>query len=261
MIPRAPGLVPNVPPIAMRASVDFFFDRQAVKDAMSAMDLKALSKAGMLIKDRAKRIIKKQGLARLPLRVQEKFPGAGITSLVNMGVLANTPRANRKLGNRIIREVQRPPASPAGSPPFTHTPYAGHFASYLGFRRNLWNFYDPSSHSVVVGPSKKGRMIPYLHEFGDTIRLRTWVFVPQIQTKQGGMRKPIVMKLPSGQVPRNAARWRPMSLSTVASYPPRPFMKPSMEHCIANGSIARAFSGQFRHSAGARGTGFTVRRG
>jgi hypothetical protein len=261
MIPRIPGLVPNIPSVGMKASVDFFFDRAAVQAAMSAMDLKALSKASMLVKDRAKRIIKKRGLARLPLKVQEKFPGAGITSLMQMGVLGSTPRANRKLGNRIIREVQRPPASAPGTPPHTHTPYAGHFASYLGFRRNLWNYYDSQTHSAVVGPSKKGRMIPYLHEFGGVLRLRTWVYIPQVKTKRGGMRQPITMKLPTGQRPHNQTHWRPMSLQTVAAYPARPFMKPAMEFCVANGSIAKAFAGQFKSSAGARGTGFTVRRG
>ena len=255
MIPRIPGLVPNVPAIGARASIDFFFDRESVRQAMSAMDLKALSKASMLVKDRAKRIIKKRGLARLPLKVQERFPGAGISSLVQMGVIG------KRAGNTIIREVQKPPASAPGTPPHTHTPYAGHFASYLGFRRNLWNYYDAQTHSAVVGPSKKGRMIPYLHEFGGTLRMRTWVYIPQIKTKRGGMRKPITMKLPTGQRPHNQMHWRPMSLQTVAVYPARPFMKPAMEFCVANGSIAKAFGGQFKSSAGARGTGFTVRRG
>lgn len=255
MIPRIPGLVPNIPSIGMRVSTDFFFDRDAVKNAMSAMDLKALSKASMLVKDRARRIIKKRGLARLPLQVQEKFPGAGITSLVAMGVIG------KRAGETIVREVQKPPASPPGSPPHTHTPYAGHFASYLGFRRNLWNYYDSQTHSAVVGPSKKGRMIPYLHEFGGTLRMRTWVYIPQVKTKRGGMRKPITMKLPTGQRPHNQTHWRPMSLQTVAVYPARPFMKPAMEFCVANGSIAKAFAGQFKSTAGARGTGFTVRQG
>jgi hypothetical protein len=255
MIPRIPGLVPNIPSIGMRVSTDFFFDRDAVKNAMSAMDLRALSKASMLVKDRARRIIKKRGLARLPLKVQEKFPGAGITSLVSMGVIG------KRAGETIVREVQKPPASAPGTPPHTHTPYAGHFASYLGFRRNLWNYYDSQTHSAVVGPSKKGRMIPYLHEFGGTLRLRTWVYIPQVKTKRGGMKKPITMKLPTGQRPHNQTRWRPMSLQTVAVYPARPFMKPAMEFCVANGSIAKAFAGQFKSTAGARGTGFTVRRG
>jgi hypothetical protein len=261
MIPRIPGLVPNIPSVGMKASVDFFFDRAAVQSAMSAMDHQALMKSGGLIRDRVRRIIKRRGTARISKNVTDRFPGAGITSLIQMGVLAKTRRGNERAGQRIIREVQSPKGSPAGTPPFTHTPESGHFASYLGFRKNIWFFYDQPSHSVVVGPSKKGRMIPYLHEFGGVLRLRTWVYIPQVKTKRGGMRQPITMKLPTGQRPHNQTHWRPMSLQTVAAYPARPFMKPAMEFCVANGSIAKAFAGQFKSSAGARGTGFTVRRG
>jgi hypothetical protein len=252
-------MVPQVPSIAVKASVDLFFDRAAIKAALSEMDLKALSKASLVVKDRAKRTIKKRGLARIPLRVQEKFPAAGVATLVNMGVRASTPRGNRKLGNRIIREVQRPPASPPGTPPHTHTPYSGHQASYLGFRRNLWNFYDPQTHSAVVGPSKKGRMIPYLHEFGGSVNLVTWVFIPQMTNRT--MKSPITMKLPTGQFPSDPSVWKPLSFGkTSVVYPARPFMAPAMRFCVANGSIAKAFAGQFRHTAGQRGTGFTVRR-
>ena len=245
---------PQVPAVGMRVSTSHFFDREAVQAAMSAMDLKALSKASMLVKDRAKRIIKKRGMARLPLKVQERFPSAGISSLVQMGAI--TPR----MGKTIVREVQMPKGSPAGSPPFTHTPYSGHFASFLGFRRNLWNFYDSQTHSGVVGPSKKGRMVPYLHEFGGVLRLRTWVYIPQTKTKSGGMRRPITMKLPTGQRPHNQMHWRPMSQQTVVQYPARPFMKPALRFCVANGSIAKAFKSEFRVTAGSKGRGFTARR-
>jgi len=246
---------PQVPAIGMRASTSAFFDRGAVKAAMSEMDLKALSKASMLVKDRAKRIIKKRGLARIPIKAQVAHPGAGPTALHKLGVIS------AKLRDVIIREVQFPPASPPGSPPFTHTPYSGHQSSYIGFRRNLWNFYDAQTHSAVVGPSKKGRMIPYLHEFGGVLRLRTWVYIPQIKTKRGGMRSPITMKLPTGQRPHNQTHWRPMSQQTVVQYPARPFMKPAVSFCSANGSIARAFRNTFRVTAGSRGGGFTIRRG
>jgi len=255
VIPRIPTIVPNIPSIAMRASTDAFFDRGAVQAAMSEMDLKALSKSSLLVKDRARRIIKKRGLARVPFKLQERFPGAGPTALHQMGVLS------KRVRDTIVRELQFPPASPAGTPPFTHTPYAGHQASFLGFRRNLWNYYDRQTHSAVVGPSKKGRMIPFLHEFGGTVRLRTWVYIPQIKTKSGGMRRPITMKLPSGQRPKNVTHWRPMGQQMMIIYPARPFMKPAMDFCVANGSIARAFRGQFRATAGTRGSGFTIRRG
>ena len=56
MIPRIPGLVPNIPSVGMKASVDFFFDRAAVQSAMSAMDHQALMKSGGLIRDRVRRI-------------------------------------------------------------------------------------------------------------------------------------------------------------------------------------------------------------
>jgi hypothetical protein len=247
-------MMTSIPAIGMRVSINSFFDRQAVKDAMSEMDLKALSKASMLVKDRARRIIKKRGMARLPLKVQEQFPAGGITSLVSMGVIS------KRAGDTIIREVQKPPASSPGSPPHTHTPYAGHFASYLGFRRNLWNFYDQQTHSAVVGPSKKGKMIPYLHEFGGVLRMRTWVYIPQVKTRRGGMKKPITMKLPTGQRPHNQTHWRPMSLQTVSVYPARPYMKPAMDFCVANGSLAKAFAGKFKSTSGSGG-GFTVRRG
>lgn len=262
-MPRIPSLVPNVPPIGLRVSTSAFFDREAVKSAMSAMDLRALSKASMVVKDRARRIIKKRGMARLPVALMQKYPGAGITTLMQMGVLGKTWVASGREGQRIIREVKFPPASPPGTPPYTHTPYTGHQASFLGFRRNLWNFYDRATHTGVAGPSRKGRMLPYLHEFGGSVQLKTWVYVPQIQTKRGGMRSPITMKLAAGQLPKDQSRWVPARgfEHKTTIYPARPFMKPAMLFCIANGSIARAFKGQFRTSRGTASTGFSVRRG
>lgn len=238
----------------MRARTSAFFDKDGVKGVLSEMERKALSKASLVIKDRAFRIIKKVGLSRIPRKLQEKYPGAGPTALLGMGLITTKER------DRIIREVQFPPSSPPGTPPYTHTPYSGHQASYLGFRRNLWNFYDASTHAGVVGPSKKGRMIPYLHEFGGSQRLRTWVWIPQKFTKNGRMRKPIVMKLPVGQSPSDITKWRPTAMMDSVIYPARPFMQPAMDFCIANGSIARAFGGTFRKTGGPN-AGFSVRRG
>lgn len=244
----------KIPGVGLRVSTDMFFDRAAVKAALSQMDLDALSKSSMIIKDRAKRIIKKRGMGRLPTKVSSDFPGASLSALVQMKVITERTR------NIIVREVKRPPASPAGSPPFTHTPYSGYQTSYLGFRRNLWNFYDHQTHSAVVGPSKKGRQIPYLHEFGGSMGLRTWVFIPQVKTKRGGMKSPITMKLPVGQSPNDLSRWRPLGNVDGVIYPARPFMKPAMEWAVATGKIAKAFSGAFR-TTGGPSAGFTVRRG
>lgn len=247
-------IVPHIPSIAFRVSTDAFFDREAVKAAMDEMDLRALSKASWAVKDRAKRIIKKKGLARIPIKLQRMHPGAGPNTLFGMGKITS------RLRDTIVREVQFPKGSPPGTPPFTHTPFSGHQASFLGFRRNLWNSYDARTHSGVAGPSKKGRMLPYLHEFGGSSRLRTWVWVPQKHTKSGRMRSPITMKLPVGQSPGNASKWRPTSIIDSIIYPARPFMEPAMKFCVANGSIARAFKDSFRVTLG-KSSGFTVRRG
>lgn len=244
----------KIPGVGLRVSTSMFFDRKAVKDALSRMDYDALMKASLIVKDRAKRIIHKKGMARLPTKVTDRFPGASLSALVQMKVITERTR------NTIVREVQRPKGSPAGSPPFTHTPYSGYQTSFLGFRRNLWNFYDEQTHSAVVGPSKKGRQIPYLHEFGGAMGLRTWVFIPQIKTKRGGMKSPIVMKLPVGQSPHDLSRWRPLGDVEGVVYPQRPFMKPAMEWAVSTGRIAKAFQGAFRTSSGS-GSGFTVRRG
>lgn len=267
MIPRIPRIMPNIPAVHLRASTSMFFDRAAVKSALSDMHFKALSKASMLVKDRAKRIIKPRGLARIPFKLQKEFPGAGPTALHNMGgMLGKTWTRSAAAKDRIIREIRFPRGSPPGTPPFTHTPFQGHPASLLGFRRNLWNYYDRQTRSAVVGPSKKGKMLPFLHEFGGTTNLRTWVFISKYQNnksylRHGGMKRPIVMKLAGGKTPKNADRWRPLDQHESATYPARPFMLPAMQFCVANGSIARAFRGQFTATGGSGGPGFTIRRG
>jgi len=237
----------RVPSIGLRVKVDMFFDRAAVKDAMSDGEYKALTKSSMKVKDIAKKSIKKKGMARLPFKVQENFPGAGINTLLASGAIT------ARMHKTIVREIRTPPASAPGSPPFTHTPYSGGQASYLGFRRNLWNYYDSQTHSAVVGPSKKGRSLPYLHEFGGDLSLRTWVWVP----KYGAMRRPITMKLPMGQRPRDTSKWTPTSIIDSKVYPARPFMGPALQKAVTSGAIAKAFKncmGNFRATSGSAGT-------
>jgi hypothetical protein len=243
----------TVPGVGLRVSVNNFFDRQAVKDALSEMDYRALTKASLRVKDHARRLIKKKGMARIPLKVAKQYAGLPLSRMVAGGAIS------QRAADRIVREVQNPPASPPGSPVYTHTPFAGSPQSFLGFRRNLWNFYDSMTVSAVVGPSKKGRMLPYLHEFGGTVTLNTWVFKPQIPTKSGQMRNPIIWKLGQGSKPSDTSKWSPLSSGRqVVRYPPRPFMEPAMRKAIANGDIARAFRGAFRVKYGSQG--FSVGR-
>lgn len=238
----------RIPSISMRVSVNAFFDRKAVKDALSAAEYQGLTRSSLRVKDYAKRSIRKMGLARPALRIMTQNPG------VPLRQLANRPGTSQRTRNTIatrLREIQTRPPSAPGTPPHTHVPY-GHM---LGFRRNLWNFYDAMSHSAVVGPSKKGRMLPYLHEFGGTQTLRQWVYRPRYD----GSYTPIVWNMPTGQRPQNRGRWDVTGNVRRVTYPERPFMYPALLRAIARGDLAKAFGGTFR--AGQAGRGVVIRAG
>lgn len=241
MIPAA-GI--RVPSVIKRFTFNAFFDRQAVKDALSDMDFHALSRASLRVRRHAQRLIQKRGMARLPTRVARQFAGMGLPAMVQAGAIT------QRLADRIVREVQHPPASAPGSPPFTHTPYAGSPQSHVGFRRNLYNFYDAQTASAVVGPARRGRMLPFLHEFGGTVQLNTWVYNPQIPTRSGQMRSPIIWRMGAGATPANTNLWTQMpGARQMVRYPARPFMAPAMRRAILNGDICRAFRGAFRPHA------------
>jgi hypothetical protein len=162
---------------------------------------------------------------------------------------ARVPGLRKNTRDAIIQRVReiktRPPSAP-GTPPHTHVPY-GHM---LGFRRNLWNFYDPVTHSAVVGPSQKGKMLPYLHEFGGSQMLERWDYVPQFPRAYNN---PIVWRLPVGQQPRNTAKWAHSGRSPKRfTYPARPFMQPALRKAISRGDLAKPFFGQFKAAIGPR---------
>ena len=237
----------RIPAIGMRASVNMFFDRAAVQNALSDMEWKSLSKASMRIKDHAKRSIKKMGRARPLLKIQKANPGLDLTSILKQpGVAGRTKRAVIQR----IREIKMKPPSAPGTPPHTHVPY-GHM---LGFRRNLWNFYDATSHSAVVGPSRKGRMLPYLHEFGGQQTMVTWVYKPKWA---GSMKAPIVWKREASERPRDPSRWLVTQQRQTVTYPARPYMDPALMKAVRNGDLAKAFGGKF--SAAQAGRGVFVR--
>jgi hypothetical protein len=232
----------RIPSISLRVSTSFFFDRDAVKSSLSAMELKALSKGSMRIKDYAKRSIRKMGAGRPRLKIMKDNPGVALAALASRPTTSQ--RTRRTLQTRIMEIQTRPPSRP-GTPPHTHVPYS----HMLGFRRNLWNYFDPQTRSAVVGPSKKGKMLPYLHEFGGTQTLSVWVFrnrYPggQVITRTGA----------TGDRPRNSAMWQVTSQRRTVTYPERPFMHPAMMRAVANGDLAKAFGGQFSVAQAGRGT-------
>lgn len=244
--PFSPGGGFRVPSVALRVSVKAFFDRAEIKNALSEMQYKALSKGSMRIKDYARKSIKKMGRARPRLKVMRENPNLPLTTIAKMPGISN--RTRTAVLNR-IREIQRKPPSPPGTPPHTHVP----FTHMLGFRRNLWNFFDITTESAVVGPSRKGRMIPYLHEFGGTVQVKTWVWRPRWE---GGMREPIVWRRAVGDKPSNASRWMVAPGTESVRYPERPYMYPALLRAIQRGDLAKAFGGQFQAAQAGRGMRF-----
>jgi hypothetical protein len=253
---RAPG-------IPTRVTVDMFFDRAAIKAALSQIEYDGLSKASMRVKDYAKRSIKKRGMARPQLKVMKDNPGKSLGELAAMpGVPATVQRQLRQR----ISEIVSPKGSPPGTPPFTHVPY-GHM---LGFRRNLYNAYDLRTHTAVVGPSKKGAQfgLPHLHEFGAKIEKTAWELnykYPlvgkktlerivrdsrgnsnrwQKQYQQARQVKRVFRWLPTGKRPVNSGKWKPTNMTRLFPYPKRPFMRPALQKAISNGDIAKAFRGR-----------------
>lgn len=253
----------NVPGIPTRVTVDMFFDRAAIKAALSHIEYEGLSKASMRVKDYAKRSIKKRGMARPQLKVMKDNPGK---TLAEMAAMPGVPATVQRQLRQRISEILSPKGSPVGTPPFTHVPY-GHM---LGFRRNLYNAYDLRTNTAVVGPSKKGSQwgIPHLHEVGGKIQKTAWELnykYPLVGKKtmerivrdtrgdssrwQGQYQKARQVKrvfkwLPTGRRPFNASKWRPTDITRIFPYPKRPFMKPALEKAIANGDIAKAFRGR-----------------
>jgi hypothetical protein len=224
------------PRIALTGRTKFFFDRKHVKDALSDMEYRALMKSSVKIKDFAKRSIKQRGMARLSKKAALGVAnGQTVSMLTRSGVI---PERTRSL---IVLELMFPHGSPAGTPPFSHTPTSGHQASYLSFKRNLWNFFDPSTRSAVVGPSAKGRALPFLHEFGGSVNLRTQAWIPRYGRS---MRRPIIRTIGDIGPVRDTGRWNTISTET-ARYPARPYMRPALRKAIAGGHIAKAFAGSF----------------
>jgi hypothetical protein len=234
------GLVPHV-------NVGMFFDKAAVNSALNRMEKRALSRASLLVRRTAQKSIKKQGAAKRQLKVVglnsglklsdvAKLPGmtsdrAGVRRDVQgrymrgsgamrsrAGVITEADR--RKVLER-LREVRSRDASPAGSPPNTHVP-SGHA---LGFRTNLYNAFDASTRSAVVGPLRRGSTwwLPQLHEFGGSGVLEAFALQPK---RPSPTKPPLIMWV--GQGTRLGSMWMPLGQTRRVVYPPRPFMRPAL---------------------------------
>lgn len=232
LLPGLSGLSGKMPGIPMTVSVNMFFDRKAVQDALSTMERKGLTKASLLIKDAARKSIKKVGEAKPKLKVMKQNPGLSMQQIAKLTGLRKSTKEALQLR---IQEMYFPKGSPPGTPPYTHVPHS----HMLGFRRNLYNGYDRMTRSAVVGPSKKGSewTIPMLHEFGGQKTLSLYVWRPRYERYT----KPIVRWFsPRETVGSN---WVPTGQQKAFRYPARPYMRPALRKCLPK--IAKLFEGQF----------------
>lgn len=232
LLPGLSRLSGKMPGVSLTVTTSMFFDRKAVQDALTGMERRCLTKASLLIKDTARKSIKKVGEAKPRLKVMKQNPGLSMQQIAKMTGLRKSTKEAIQLR---IREMYFPPASPPGSPPYTHVPHS----HMLGFRRNLYNGYDRMTHSAVVGPSKKGAewTIPMLHEFGGQKTLSLYFWRPRYERYT----KPIVRWFsPRETVGSN---WEPTGQRKVFRYPARPYMKPALRKCMPK--LATLFEGKF----------------
>jgi len=117
-----------------------FFDRAGVAAALDKRNRRVLNRWG--------------GYARRSAR----------SSIRRVGNARPRPRETTKAGRRSkafrkwLQEVRQRPASPPGSPPFTHTG---------GLRNAIMYAYDPGRESVIVGPlGSKMDKAGMVHELG-----------------------------------------------------------------------------------------------
>jgi hypothetical protein len=227
-----PGLSGGIPKIPTTISVNMFFDRKSVQDALTAMERRALMKASSLVKTTAVKSIRKVGAAKPRLKLMRDNPSLTLRHIAGMtGLRKSTKRAVLQR----IREIQFPPASPPGTPPHTHVPHS----HMLGFRRNLYWGYDKMTRSAVVGPSKKGNdwTIPMLHEFGGQKTLAAYVWKPRYPRYI----KPIVRWFSANETP--GENWVPAGQRQTFKYPARPYMKPALDKSMPR--LAKMFEGAF----------------
>lgn len=222
-----PGLSPRIPKIPVTVSTRYFFDRAEVMAALTKMEHNALWRSSLLVRRTAVKSIKKIGAARPQLKIQRDNPGVLPSALLQTPGLRKSTRQALQLR---VMEMKFPPASPPGTPPYTHVQSSGKGRHMLGFRVNLYNAMDPKTNSAVVGPSKKGNdwTIPHLHEFGGAKSLYEYVYAPSLRWR----RPPTVITRWQTDQQTLAGNWAPTGRTKSAVYPARPFMLPALRKCL-----------------------------
>lgn len=199
-----------------RVQIGWFFTDERVKKAVAAALRKALWKAGANIREEARRGIKKKGKARAT-----SFSEATKSAKAGMGVI----RAARKWEAEVIRR----PASPAGSPPYTHTGF---------LRDDIVYAFDPNTMSVVCGPYREP-WLNALHERGGSQmrwKVKSTSTGRTFMTKREPKLHGVLARLPVSK-----QRYRVLGRK-AAQYPARPYMKPGLNAALRKNKITGALA-------------------
>jgi hypothetical protein len=228
-----PPMMPSItltPGVRRGSGVHIFFDRPEVTKAIGKARAATLRQSGGYIRKTARSLIKKVGKARKP---PKQF--------------TRTRRVS-KAWQRWTEEFEHRPASPPGTPPYTHT--SGNY----GLRSSILFAYERSTQGVVVGPAASiADQIGQTHEKGglefdnapNRNRRR-----PNWKLEVGG-HGPILLDHTTGnaiyaklhtpaQVTRS--KWlariidkdsfKPRAANRARKYPPRPFMAPAFAAAV-----------------------------
>ena len=164
---------------AIGVKLRWSFNAPEVEKLIGKRKRSVLNHQGALVRKIARRSIRRKGRARA------------------------APKSERGR-TRWIQEIRKPPHSPPGHPPFTHTGF---------LREDIVYAFDPRHESVLVGPWRSP-WLNALHEFGGSVGMTEY---------EGGG---VSFLLRSTQrAPRHTKRVK----SFTARYPARPFMGPALE--------------------------------
>lgn len=234
--PFGPAINFNMPGIPSGINYKYFFDRAAVKGAMSKTTHKALYRAGSVVMQIARRSIKRMGMAKPRLKVMQENPDATIRDLIGMSEASGNRRQANQLRKRLL-EIQAKAPSPPGTPPHTHR-------GNLRDKPGIVYAWDPISESVVVGQgSPSAAWLASLHEFGGREQMRGWAWIPRWPRSY---RNGIIGYWRVGREPQRKERWEPTSFYEAMPYPERPYMRPAMRQAVASGRIAAEFANRFK---------------
>lgn len=230
--PLGSGIATKLPGIPARINFDYFLDREDVIARIGKEKAKRLRKVGYKVMQMARRSIKKMGMAKPKLKVMRDNPGVSLAQLLRRPDIRE--RTKNRVADRMF-EIKFKPASAPGTPPHTH----------MGvLRRDIVFAYDPTTESIVIGSFMRGgAWLASLHEFGGTMSMQAWAYVPQFHRT---MNYGILAWKRVGTAPRKPARWEPTRFRETFNYPARPYMRTAMYTALASGAIPQQFRNMFR---------------